>query len=318
MGNCESICSKSNPIPKRPAIPKNFSFSLIKNLYDHSGKVSCLIELNDKRIATGSDDCFLKIWNIQSFQCEKTYNINNKLLCLLEFEPNMILIGNDKNNIELRNINASLDESKIYTFEGHKQWVNDLAKIDNNLFASASTDTSIKIWNYYSKQCIHTLNCEYSVLCLIKLKNGGLCSGHLDSSIRIWEMQNYTCINTLTGHKNYIKCLCELQNDNIISGSADNTIKVWSNKMPHYDLKGHNKGVRSLCQIDDKHIASASFDHSIKIWDLNQRQCIQTLTGHTDLVTGIIFHSNGYLISCSNDRSIKIWKKQRNSPNSMY
>ncbi len=131
-------------------------------------------------------------------------------------------------------------------------------------------------------------------------------------------MQNYTCINTLTGHKNYIKCLCELKNGNIISGSADNTIKVWSNKMPHYDLKGHNKGVRSLCQIDDKYIASASFDHSIKIWDLNQRQCIQTLTGHTDLVTGIIFHSNGYLISCSNDRSIKIWKKQRNSPNGIY
>ena len=132
MGNCDSICGKKPPapIPKPPIIHKNLSFSLIKTLYDHSGKISCIIELNDTRIATGSDDCFLKIWNIQSFKCEKTYNINNKLLCLFEFEPNMILIGNDKNNIELRNINTDLSESKIYSFEGHKQWVNDLAKID--------------------------------------------------------------------------------------------------------------------------------------------------------------------------------------------
>ena len=65
----------------------------IESFEAHQEKIVSLIELNNGKIATGSYDSTIKIWNLNNLECEKTINEGGYVLCLLEFEDNMLLSG---------------------------------------------------------------------------------------------------------------------------------------------------------------------------------------------------------------------------------
>jgi WD40 repeat protein len=288
-------------------------FKCIKTISDsHKDKIVCMTELFDGKIATGSYDNTIKIWNLNSFNnnCEKTITEEGNVFCLIEFENNMLLSGTNKNNINLFNLNNKKNNN-IFSFKGHKLWVTNLVKLNNKYFASSSNDNQIRIWDYYNKICSNILiGHADGVLSVTYLSDGQLCSGGADLSIKIWDWTRGICTSTLLGHKKWIKCLHQLSNKYILSGSDDKTIKVWFDNKCINTLVGHTKSVRTLCQINNYSFASGSFDKTIKIWDILKFNCIQTIYAHKDLILNLIRKRTGEIISCSNDSEIKIWKQR--------
>ena len=183
MGNC---CSTNDgpAKPPQPLEPKLFILS--ETLTGHSGKITCLLELENTTIVTGSNNGEIKIWNLQFMFCDKTIKTDGQILCLLEIKSNILLTGGSTNDIKVWDLVDSTNES-IYIFKGHNYWVTSLVKCDENTFASSSNDGDIRIWDYSNKKCINILsNNEISILCLIKLKNGKLCSGDIANTIKFW------------------------------------------------------------------------------------------------------------------------------------
>ena len=318
-----SVKKNYSKLPKDKIKP----FKMANSFLAHNKIIVCMIELENKQIATGSYDNTIKIWDINNQNCENEIIEDGKVFALLEFEPNLLLSAIDKTPDDVQEISqirsedivinlwdlnsANSDNKIIHSFTGHQLRINCLVKCDDKFFASCSNDGEIIIWDYHLRKKVHNLlghaDC---ILCLIRLNNGNLCSGSADKTIKIWNWENASCIATLEGNEHWVKCLCQLSNGYILSGSHDNLIKIWDNYNQFVtDLKGHTESVRSICQIGKtNYIASASFDHTIKIWDLNTNECIQTLTEHTSSVINILYHSDGYLISSSKDKTIKIWK----------
>ncbi len=274
-------------------------------------RILSLIKLKYNLILAGTEKGKISIWNFESEYIIKEIEVKGKVLCLLEFEEYFILAGTSENDIALWNIN---DNNCKYKFKGHNGWVNSLAKCNEKIFASASNDKTIRIWNYKEKIIMLTLNTDFSVLSLIKLKDGSLCSSEDDELIKIWNWENGECIYNLIGHQKRVRSICQLEDGNIISGDDDRRIIIWkNNNIFKILLEGHTNSIRTLCQIDDNHFASGSIDNTIKIWDYKTYKCVQTLEskdgGHSSNITNIIKLKNNMFASSSCDKTIKIWKK---------
>ena len=277
-------------------------------------KIFSLIKLKNDLILAGTEKGKIILLNCEIEYQIKELQIEGSVLCLLEFEENYILAGTSENVIVLWYIN---DPNFKYKFIGHKGWINSLIKCNDGIFASASNDKTIKIWDYKEKKIINTFNTDSSVLCLIKLKEGKLCSSENDCLIKIWDWETGECIYNLIGHNNTVRSICQLNDETLLSGDDDNKIIIWKNKEIFKILEGHKKEIRTLCQIDKNHFASGSIDNSIKIWNYKSLQCIQTLEckdgGHSSNVTNIIKLGNNMFLSGSSDTTIKLWENNINS-----
>ncbi|KAJ3325896.1 WD repeat-containing protein 5 [Boothiomyces sp. JEL0866] len=133
-------------------------------------------------------------------------------------------------------------------------------------------------------------------------------------------------VKVLKGHSNFVFCVnynpsCTL----IASGSYDESIKIWDVKkgkclktlsggkcLKYYT--GHSN--TSVCCIADfsttagKYIVSGSEDKLIYIWDLQSKEIVQTLQGHSDTVITVACHPILNMIasgSIESDLTIKIW-----------
>ena len=272
-------------------------------------RVISLIELKSGRLAAGTEDAKIFIWGLDLHEPHQIIQELGKVLCLLEFEENKILSGTTLNNICLRDLNSNNDDEYICNFLGHQKFVQSLVKYNEQIFASASNDGTIRIWNYYTRSQIKVIYAHKSdILCLIKLSNDNLCSGGADLSIKIWNWEQNQCLKKIeNAHNQFIKCLLEM-NEAIISGGDDDKIKIWGrNGCCNNILTDHQHSVRTLCKIDKNYFASGSFDNKIKIWDFNTNKCILTLSGHSSNVIQIIKLKNNFLASCSLDKTVKIW-----------
>ncbi len=313
--NNYSMDFSQNKISESNTYISKYEYTCSKTFKGHIEKIVSLIQLSSGKLASGSYDNTVRIWNMDTLKEDKIINERGRVFALLEFERDKLLTGTSQNVINIWDLNSNKYRCE-FSFSGHELWINCLEKINDYYFASASNDARIKIWDYPKRQFLYDL-CGHKdcILSLIVLRNNCLCSGSADLTIKIWDWEKRRCISSLEGHERWVKCVFELDNGILVSGSDDKTIKLWKNNNLISTLKEHEHSVRSFCQINSNYFASGSFDCTIKIWNINTLDCVQTITGHSSNIICIIYLHNkrGYvnkrnsIASCSNDKTIKVW-----------
>lgn len=68
---------------------------------------------------------------------------------------------------------------------------------------SGSLDTSIRVWDVETGNCIHTLTGHQSLTSGMELKDNILVSGNADSTVKIWDIKTGQCLQTLQGEDNW-------------------------------------------------------------------------------------------------------------------
>ncbi|VDM53336.1 unnamed protein product [Angiostrongylus costaricensis] len=120
------------------------------------------------------------------------------------------------------------------SFEGHTHYVMQVAinPKDNNTFATASLDRTVKVWQFGSQQPNFTLEGHEKGVNCVDYYHGGdkpyLISGADDHLVKIWDYQNKTCVQTLDGHAQNVSSVCfHPELPLIITGSEDSTVRLW-------------------------------------------------------------------------------------------
>ncbi|KAM0259857.1 hypothetical protein ACHAQJ_003101 [Trichoderma viride] len=176
----------------------------------------------------------------------------------------------------------------IRTFKGHENGVTCL-QFDHNILATGSYDTTIKIWNVETGECIRTLRGHTSTIRTLQFDDAKLISGSFDKTIKIWNWHTGECISTLQGHTDGVLSI-HFDGCKLASGSIDKTVKIFSfDTKQTWTLRGHTDWVNHV-RIDSasRTVFSASDDLTVKLWDQDSKQCIKTFLGHVGQVQQIL------------------------------
>ncbi|KAJ4268861.1 E3 ubiquitin ligase complex SCF subunit scon-2 [Fusarium torreyae] len=176
----------------------------------------------------------------------------------------------------------------IKTFKGHENGVTCL-QFDDNILATGSYDTTIKIWNIETGEVMRTLRGHTSAVRTLQFDDSKLISGSFDKTIKIWNWQTGECLSTLQCHTEGVLSV-HYDGCTLASGSIDKTVKVFSfDTKQTFCLRGHTDWVNHV-RIDSpsRVVFSASDDLSVKLWDIDSKQCIKTFLGHVGQVQQVL------------------------------
>ncbi|CAG8644140.1 8156_t:CDS:2, partial [Funneliformis caledonium] len=274
----------------------------IRELPGHNESIYC-IQFDEHKIISGSRDDTIKIWDIKTGHCVKTYRGHKQSVLCLQYDDKVIVSGSSDTTIIIWDL---VTGEIIRTLEGHSESVLNL-RFDDNLIISCSKDRTVRIWDREIGTCLRVLNGHRAAVNAVQFKDGYVISASGDRTIKLWSLSTGQCLRTFDGHSRGIACI-QFDGNIIVSGSSDKTIKVFDvhTGACSSTLVGHTDLVRTL-QFDKNKIVSGSYDETLKVWDPKTGELLSNLIhGHTSRVFKLQFNSTK-IVSCSQDQKIIIW-----------
>lgn len=185
-------------------------------------------------IITGSDDMQVRVFNYNTLEKVHAFEAHTDYVRAIAVHPTqpLILTSSDDMLIKLWNWEKMWSMQRV--FEGHTHYVMQIVfnPKDNNTFASASLDRTVKVWQLGSNVANFTLEGHEKGVNCVDYYHGGdkpyLISGADDRLVKIWDYQNKTCVQTLEGHAQNVSAVSfHPELPIVLTGSEDGTIRIW-------------------------------------------------------------------------------------------
>ncbi|PGH34635.1 nuclear distribution protein PAC1 [[Emmonsia] crescens] len=255
-------------------------------------------------IASGSDDCTIKIWDWELGELEKTIKGHTRAVLGVDYggPRGGILLASCSSDLSIKLWDPADEYKNIRTLLGHDHSVSAIRFIpcgaagapSGNLLVSASRDKALKIWDVITGYCVKTLQGHTGWVRDVYPSFDGrfLLSTGDDMTAQLWDISGLNSGNKLImfGHEHFNEC-CALAPP----ASYQYLALLTGLKKPQL--------VSSAAEF----MATGSRDKSIKIWDA-RGTCLLTLVGHDNWVRALAFHPGGkYLLSVSDDKTLRCW-----------
>uniref|UniRef100_A0A452TH38 Apoptotic peptidase activating factor 1 n=1 Tax=Ursus maritimus TaxID=29073 RepID=A0A452TH38_URSMA len=136
----------------------------------------------------------------------------------------------------------------------------------------------------------------------------------VDKTLQVFKAETGEKLLEIKAHEDEVLCCAFSTDDRFIATcSVDKKVKIWNSmtgELVHiYDE--HSEQVNCCHFTNNSHyllLATASSDCFLKLWDLNQKECRNTMFGHTNSVNHCRFSPDDKLLaSCSADGTLKLW-----------
>jgi WD40 repeat protein/uncharacterized protein YjbI with pentapeptide repeats len=300
-------------------LPHNAPVSLLPSAswsLGHSNWIwSVAFSPDGTRLVTGSNDCSVRIWDVESGACLRILKGHSNGVRSVAFsrDGRRLISGSNDDCVRIWDAESG---TCLRVLRAHSNGVRSVAfSADGTRLVSGSDDQSMRLWDAQSGICLRVLtDLSYRVSSVAFSPDGTrLVSGSDDQAVRLWDTQSGACLRVIIDVSNGVSSVAfSPDGTRIVSGSDDaRSVRVWDAQSGAClrVLTGHSNGILSVAfSPDGSRLISGSGDKSVRLWDAASGNCLRVLAGHSDVVRSVAFSPDGTrVVSGSSDHSVRLW-----------
>ncbi|KAM7538040.1 hypothetical protein Aperf_G00000059523 [Anoplocephala perfoliata] len=303
--------------------------TLLATVQAHSEEINCLaISKDASLIASGSEDCSIRVWSTEQWDCIRELLGHNDYITCLVFAGTRLLSGASDTTVRMWDL---INFECIFTIEGHMGSITSICATRTQIFTSAN-DNQVRCWSLEDGSLIREYNDHKGAVYGIRIctgddelaprgsteASGGRRRVHFvtfsaDFTARLWSATRSSSLQTFGGHTGPVTCVAMDEKRHFLyTGSSDGRIASWlmeTGQRIHW-FEGHTAPIIDLL-ISDNCLYSASSDETARAWVTDVAQELQVFKrhGHTVFKLGLL--KGDILITGSGDGTIRCFDSKR-------
>ncbi len=271
-----------------------------------------------KRIASGSDDNTLQVWDATDGKHVLTKR-GSVAVNTVAWSPDgkRIASKNADNTIQIWDATTGDHIHTYYLgqFTSGKA-VNAVALSPDEKRIAIGTDTIVQVWDAPTGSHLFTYSGHTALVNFLTWSPDGtrIASGSDDTTVQVWDAATGNHAHTYRGHHSLAVNDVEWSPDSrhIALGGQDTTVEVWdaTDGSHVYTYRGHTDEVLAVAwSPDGRRIASGSgyYDTTVQVWDAADGNHVLTYRGHSGRT--VAWSPDGTRIaSGSTDTTVQVWE----------